>query len=221
MPTVTQPLFDGTALTVNEDTTEDFNRQVMIQVSEEVHIRGRTMARRSLLCPRSIRPSRRAGGCHGDCPLSFVWNTSQGFNACVHMHVAAGNQSERTLLPFFFVRLPLCFGWVFLGVVGGGCVGVGVCAGCAPCAASLLVLSVRILGLASNSDLDIVSHFKLQSFLSDLSRFLHYDVADGRKTTAVVGVVSPLGNPVCCEFLLLQSGLHVLQSCLSTVHEGR
>ena len=41
MPTVTQPLLDGTALTVNEDITEDFNRQVMIQLSEEVHTRGR------------------------------------------------------------------------------------------------------------------------------------------------------------------------------------
>merc|ERR1712136_55861 len=107
------------------------------------------------------------------------------------------------------------------GVGGGGCGGVGACAGCAPCAASLLVLSVRILGLASNSDLDIVSHFKLQSFPLDSSRFLHYDVADGRKTTAIVGVALPLGNPVCCGPLLLQSGLHVLQSCLSTVHEGR
>jgi len=77
------------------------------------------------------------------------------------MHVAAGNLFEQTLLPVFFVRLPLCFGWVFLGVGGGGC--VGVCAGCAPCAASVLVLSVRILGLASNSDLDIV-HFKLHAF---------------------------------------------------------
>ena len=115
------------------------------------------MTRRSLLCPRPIRPSRCAEGCHGDCPLSFTWNTSQGFNACVHMHVAAGNLFEQTLLPVFFVRLPLCFGWVFLGVGGGGCVGVGVCAGCAPCAASVLVLSVRILGLASNSDLDIVT----------------------------------------------------------------
>jgi len=41
MPTVTRPLLDGTALTVNEDTTEDFNRQVMIQLSEEVHLRVR------------------------------------------------------------------------------------------------------------------------------------------------------------------------------------
>jgi len=41
MPTVTQPLLDGTALTVNEDITGDFNRQVMLQLSEEVHTRGR------------------------------------------------------------------------------------------------------------------------------------------------------------------------------------
>ena len=39
IPTVTQPLLDETALTVNEDIAEDFNRQVMIQLSEEVHIR--------------------------------------------------------------------------------------------------------------------------------------------------------------------------------------
>ena len=73
---------------------------------------------------------------------------------------------------------------------GGVCVGVGVCVGCAPCAASLLVLSVRILGLASNSFLD-------SSFLDSLC-FLLYDAADGRKTIAIVGVVLPLGSPVCC-----------------------
>ena len=40
MLTVTQPLLDGTALIENEDIAEDFNRQVMFQLSEEVHIRG-------------------------------------------------------------------------------------------------------------------------------------------------------------------------------------
>ena len=92
--------------------------------------------------------------------------------------------------------------------------------GCAPCAALLLVLSVRILGLASNSDLDTVSHFKLQSFLLDSSRFLHYDVADGREKPVTAGVVSPLGSPVCCESLLVWSALHVLQSCLSMIVQG-
>ena len=107
-----------------------------------------------------------------------------------------------------------------MGVGGGRVCGCGGGCGCAPCAALLLVLSVRILGLASNSDLDTVSHFKLQSFLLDSSRFLHYDVADGREKSVTAGVVSPLGSPVCCEFLLVWSGLHVLQSCLSMVMKG-
>ena len=45
--------------------------------------------------------------------------------------------------------------WVgFLGCGWWGCAGVGVCVGCAPCAALLVVLSVRNLGLASNSFID-------------------------------------------------------------------
>ena len=92
--------------------------------------------------------------------------------------------------------------------------------GRAPCAALLLVLSVRILGLASNSDLDTVSHFKLQSFLLDSSRFLHHDVADGREKSVTAGVVSPLGSPVCCGPPMVWSAQHVLQSCLSTVMKG-
>jgi len=82
------------------------------------------------------------------------------------------------------------------------------------------VLSVRILGLASNSDLDTVSHFKLQSFLSDSSRFLHYDGADGREKSVTAGVVSPLGSSVCCGPPLVWSALHVLQSCLPTAMKG-
>ena len=70
----------------------------------------------------------------------------------MHVHVAAEIPSERILLPFSFVRLPSCFGWVFLGVGGGG-LRVWVWWVCA-CAALLVVLSVRNLGLASNSFID-------------------------------------------------------------------
>ena len=94
---------------------------------------------------------------------------------------------------------------------------MGVCVWVCACAALLVVLSVRNLGSASNSDLDTVSIFKLQSFLIDSSRFSHDDVADGRGKPVTAGVVSPLGSPVCCGSLLVWSGLRVLQSCLSSV----
>ena len=122
-------------------------------------------------------------------------------------------------------------GCVLVGVCGGVCgvgVGVGVCGwrwvcgcvrvrGCAPCAALLVLLSARNLGPASNSDLDTVSIFKLQSLLLDSSRFSHDDVADGREKSVTAGVVLPLGSPVCCGSLLVWSGLRALRSCLSTV----
>ena len=148
------------------------------------------MTRRSLLCPRSTWPSRCAGSCHGDCPLSFVWDTSQGSNACVQVHVAAGNLSERTLLPCSScasLRALGGFSWVW--VVGGVWVWVcvwGVRLVPRRCWCSLF----RILCLASNSFLD-------SSFLDSLC-FLLYDAADGRKTIAIVGVVLPLGSPACC-----------------------